>query len=223
VALGVDGVEFDVRLSADGVPVVFHDPTVERTTDGAGAVDRLTLNQLQSLDAGYRFGPTTFPYRAKGVTIPTVSEALDATAPLPVIIEVKALEAAEPLLALVRERREEQRVTVGSFVARALVPFRLAGLPTSATFAEVRALLAPAVCRFRRRKLPFHMMSIPPEYRGMRLPLGALARCIAPAGAGLYIWTVNDPSEAQRLWRRGVCGILTDDPATILEARRALS
>jgi len=222
LALGVDGVEFDVRLSADGELVVIHDPTVDRTTNASGHVARLTLKQLREFDAGYRFGPTTYPYRDRGITIPTVAEALDSTAPLPVIIEVKSIEAAEPLVALVRQRRDEKRVTIGSFVPRALLPFRRAGMATSASFDEVRALLAPAVCRFRRAKLPFSMMTIPPAYRGVPLPVGALARCIAAAGASVYLWTINDPAEAVRFWHRGVRGILSDDPGAMIEARRRI-
>src|SRR3990167_4313755 len=65
MALGADGLEFDVRLSADGVPVVIHDPTLDRTTDGSGPVAACTLAELRALDAGYRFtrdGGRTYPY-----------------------------------------------------------------------------------------------------------------------------------------------------------------
>ncbi len=223
VALGVDGIEFDVRLSSDGELVVIHDPTVDRTTNASGSVARLTLKQLRALDAGYRFGPMTYPYRDRGITIPTVAEVLDSTTSLPVIIEVKAIEAAEPLLALVRTRHDEERVTIGSFVPHALVPFRRAGIATSASFDEVRALLAPAICRCRRERLSFNIMSIPPAYRRVPLPVGALARCIATAGASVYLWTVNDPQTAKRFWGRGVRGILSDDPGHMIEARRTLS
>lgn len=223
VALGVDGLEFDVRLTADGVPVVLHDATVERTTDGRGAVAAMTLRELRRLDAAFSFGGQTYPYRGTGVGVPTVEEALDVTAPLPLIVEVKALEAAEPLLDLLRRRGETERVIVGSFVAGALVPFRRAGVRTSASMQEVRGLLAPAVCRLRRRQLPFATLAIPPRYRGLPLPIAALARCVAPAGVSLDIWTVNDPEEALRLWRAGVRGVMSDDPATILAARRRLT
>jgi glycerophosphoryl diester phosphodiesterase len=222
VALGVDGLEFDVRLAADGELVVMHDPTVDRTTNGHGEVARLTRAQLQAFDAGYHFGPPRYPYRGRGITIPSVEQALDATAPLPLIVEVKALEAAEPLLRLLQSRGDEKRVTIGSFVAGALVPFRRADVATSASLEEVRALLLPAVCRRRKHALPFTMMSIPPQYRGIPLPLGALARCVAPAGVTVDVWTVNDPETALDFWRRGVRGILSDDPARILAARRSL-
>jgi glycerophosphoryl diester phosphodiesterase len=196
-----------------------HDPTVDRTTNGSGDVARLTLKQLRVFDAGYRFGPMTYPYRDRGITIPTVAEALDSTVPLPLIIEIKSIEAAEPLLALIRGRHEEERVTIGSFISGALVPFRRAGIATTASFDEVRALLVPAVCRLRRANLPFSMMSIPPTYRGLPLPVGALVRCMAAAGGSVYLWTVNDASAAVRFWQRGVRGILSDDPGAMIEAR----
>lgn len=222
VALEVDGVEFDVQLTADGQLVVMHDPTVDRTTDGSGVVSRLTLEQLRALDAGYRFGPHTYPYRERGIRIPTVAEALDVTDPLDLIIEVKTLETAEPLLALIRSRGDEARVTVGSFVTGALLPFRKAGVRTTATFEEARNLLVPALFGIRRQHAPYSVLSIPPSYRGIPLPLGAMSRALAPAGVAAQVWTVNDPREALRLWQRGVQGILSDDPATIIKARASL-
>lgn len=222
MALDVDGVEFDVRLTADAEPVVIHDATVDRTTNGSDEVARLTLKQLRELDAGHRFGPHTYPYRARGVTIPTLAEALDATAPLDVIIEIKAIEAAEPVLELIRARGDEGHVTVGSFVAGALLLFRRAGLRTAATFDEARNLLVPAALGIKRHTTPFAIMAVPQRYKRIPLPLGAMARSIAPAGAHVYVWTVNDPREAIRLWRRGVRGVLSDDPATILNARASL-
>lgn len=222
IALGADGVEFDVRLSSDGAVVVMHDATLERTTNGTGEIARLTLKQLRRFDAGYHFGPQTYPYRDRGITIPTAQQALDETRPYPVIVEVKTIEAAEPLLALIRARGDEGRVTVGSFVTGALAPFRRAGLRTTASFAEVRALLIPAVLGLRRHKLPFSVLSIPLRYKGMPLPVRALARCVAPAGVKVDVWTVNDPRDALRLWRKGVAAVLSDDPRRILEARKAL-
>ncbi|MGQ0538241.1 MAG: glycerophosphodiester phosphodiesterase family protein [Gemmatimonadaceae bacterium] len=221
VALGADGVEFDVRLSSDGAVVVMHDALVDRTTDGTGPVANLTLAQLRRLDAGYSFagGSATHPYRGAGITIPTADEALDATRPLPTIVEVKATAAAEALLRLLQRRGDEERVVVGSFDTQSLAPFRRAGIRTTASRAEVRSLLAPALMRVRRKGLPFAVLSIPPTYRGMPLPLRALARCVASDEVPLHVWTVNDAHLAQRLWRIGVTGILSDDPARILAVK----
>ena len=74
-ALGADILELDVQLSADGVVVVMHDATVDRTTDGQGAIAALTAAQLAQLDAGYRFSldaGTRFPDRGAGIGVPTL-------------------------------------------------------------------------------------------------------------------------------------------------------
>ncbi|MGH2523785.1 MAG: glycerophosphodiester phosphodiesterase, partial [Anaerolineales bacterium] len=90
--LGAEGVELDVTLSADGVLVVIHDDTVDRTTDGAGRVNGLTLAQLKKLDAGY---PARFGDRFAGERIPTLEEVfaeLDARA----IVNVELKEDTSP-------------------------------------------------------------------------------------------------------------------------------
>lgn len=219
----MDAVEFDVRLSADRELVVIHDATVDRTTSGSGAVAHLTLRQLRELDAGYRYGPSTYPYRDRGIRIPTVADVLDATASLEVVVEIKAVDAAEPLLHLLRARGEEGRVIVGSFVREWLLPFRRAGIRTTAASDEVRKLIVPALLGRRLHATPFTIVSVPPRYKLIPVPLGALARCVAPAGTRVHVWTVNDPGEAQRLWRDGIHGIISDDPAAILRARDSLT
>src|SRR5262249_23982780 len=85
VVQGVDAIECDVHLSADGVPVVIHDPTVDRTTNGHGAVANLILAQLRALDAGGRFGPAV-----AGARIPTLDELLAwAHGRIRVVVELK--------------------------------------------------------------------------------------------------------------------------------------
>ena len=73
VEMGADAIELDVHLTADGQMAVIHDDTVDRTTDGSGAVAGMSMEQLRALDAGYRFtdGDGAFPHRGKGLTIPT--------------------------------------------------------------------------------------------------------------------------------------------------------
>lgn len=85
---GVDYLEIDVHRSADGVLVVIHDPTVDRTTNGCGRVAELSLAELRALDAGVRFGPDH-----AGQRIPTFAEFLgwmEARSPLGAAIEAKA-------------------------------------------------------------------------------------------------------------------------------------
>ena len=91
-ALGAGVVECDVHASAEGTIVVIHDAVVDRTTDGTGAVAEKTVPELQSLDAGYRFSPdggATFPWRAKGVRIPTLEALYQAFPDTAFNIEIK--------------------------------------------------------------------------------------------------------------------------------------
>src|SRR3954471_8516604 len=74
VAHGADAIELDVRLTADRVPVVLHDATLDRTTSGRGPLGTLTLEQVRRLDAGVRFPA----FRGLGVTVPTLAEVLRA-------------------------------------------------------------------------------------------------------------------------------------------------
>jgi glycerophosphoryl diester phosphodiesterase len=65
----------------------------------------------------------------------------------------------------------------------------------------------------------YDTVCIPPRWRGMPVPLLAIARSLSGSGKTLHVWTINDPADAQRLWRGGVQGIVTDDPALMLAAR----
>ena len=92
VEQGADVVELDVQLTADGIPVVIHDPTVERTTDGSGLVNSLTLEQVKRLDAGRSFG-ALYP----GARIPTLDEVLAwASGTVPLAIEIKNTPVRNP-------------------------------------------------------------------------------------------------------------------------------
>src|SRR5664279_6406052 len=81
VALGVDAVEFDLRVSRDGALVVMHDETLDRTTNGSGPVALRTVAELGSLDAGARFtrdAGHTFPWRGRGATVSTFEEVIES-------------------------------------------------------------------------------------------------------------------------------------------------
>jgi glycerophosphoryl diester phosphodiesterase len=114
--LGADGFELDVTLSADGVPVVIHDDTVDRTTDGSGAVARLTLAQLKQLSAGKKFGP-----EFAGEHVPTLAEVFAAfSQPAIINVELKrdpspGRELAAKVVALIHEHQVARRVILSSF------------------------------------------------------------------------------------------------------------
>jgi len=224
IALGVDALEFDVRLTKDGEVVVFHDATVERTTGSPGAVATLTLAELRRLDAGATFrapGGGGHPYRGRGITVPTLAEVLAELPDIPVLIEVKVAEAATVARRVIEDAGAAARCIAASFAPQALVPFVGSEIAIAAAPAAVAPLCLPALMRRRFTALPFRMMSLPRFYRGIPVPLGALARAVEPAGVPIHVWTINEAATACRLWRAGVRGILSDDPGTILSAREA--
>lgn len=225
IALGVDALEFDVRISRDGHVVVFHDPTVMRTTGAPGEVATMTLDELRALDAGTTFSPdggVTFPYRGRGVGISTLREVLAAVGDMPVLIEVKVPEASLATREVIRALGAEARCVVGSFNPQAIAPFAGSGIAVGAAPAHVAPLCIPALFGRRYSQVPFQAMSLPRIYHGIPVPLGALARAVAPAGVAIQVWTINSPQVAVRLWGAGIQGIISDDPATILRARATM-
>ncbi|HVD59313.1 MAG TPA: glycerophosphodiester phosphodiesterase family protein, partial [Gemmatimonadaceae bacterium] len=112
VAASADAIELDVRITADGIPVVMHDPDVRRTTNGTGEVERLTFDEIRALDAGARFtkdGGATFPYLGKGHRVPSFDEVLEAFPSTPIIIEIKTTSAARAVRHSIESHRAEDR------------------------------------------------------------------------------------------------------------------
>lgn len=221
MALGADALEFDLHLSRDGVPVVIHDPTLDRTTDASGPVRARTMAELASVDAGARFtadGGKSFPYRGQGIGVPTLEEVLAAIPDLPLIIELKTVEVARAALQVLERTGNLARIVIGSFLDDALLPFREAGVPTSPGVRTLTRNYLPAMLR-AATPIPFQSLCIPLSYYGLPLPVRGFAAMMRAAGAPTHIWTVNDPGVARRLWRAGISGIITDDPGLMLRAR----
>jgi glycerophosphoryl diester phosphodiesterase len=223
VEAGADAIEFDVHATRDGRIVLFHDDTLERTTDGTGAVEARTLAELRRLDAGFRFTPDfgrSFPFRGAGVRIPTLEEALEATSGLPVVCEVKTASAGARLAEWLPGRPERDRMIVGGFDAAALAPAAAAARWRCAGREE----LAPLVL-LGRLGLPARL---PPDVGAAMVPVrrgairvvtrGFVRRCHA-TGAGVHVWTVNRPDEMRSLLDLGVDGLISDFPAV---ARRVV-
>src|SRR5579884_3002013 len=147
VALGADALELDIQTTREGEIVVIHDWTVQRTTDGAGAVSSCTLDELRRLDAGYRFTPDggrTFPFRGQGIVVPTLREVLERFPGVRINIDLK--ESTPPreerLWALLQELGAEERTLVASGDQHAPIARfrRLCGgrVATSASEPEIR-------------------------------------------------------------------------------------
>jgi len=143
VRCGADAVECDLRLSRDGVLVVCHDPTVDRTTDGSGAVETMPVAELQRLDAGARFTPdggATFPWRGKGVRLPRFDALVEALPrDMPLIVELKTPAAALPMRDAGRRLGIATRLVVAGFDEASTRPLRGAGFALGACTSDVAA------------------------------------------------------------------------------------
>lgn len=220
VALGVDALELDVHATADGVVIVLHDPTLDRTTDRSGRVDRLTLDEIRLADAGARFGRDgERPWLGRGLTIPTLDQVLETFPATPLLIEIKASAAGDRVQEVIRRHAAQPRCIVASFDEAPLVPFRGGDILVGATRRDSIALLRPALLGTSIARPRYDVMCIPRAYKGFPVPIRRFADTLARAGVNVHVWTVDDPAQARRLWALGVRGIISNDPARILEAR----
>jgi glycerophosphoryl diester phosphodiesterase len=221
IADGADGLEFDVRLSADGEVVVIHDPTVDRTTDGTGAVQKMTLAELKSLDAGFRFtARPPDPVTRTKHRIPTLDEVLQNFPGVPLLIEIKNPIAASATRRLIENHAAEDQCLIDSFSSTALNVFRGSRIAKGAGRSGVIGLLARSFTGVPS-PVPADVsaLSIPRTYHGVPLPVRHLAGTLRSARKPTHIWTVNHPDEARAMWGLGASGIITDDVPVILAAR----
>lgn len=217
MALGVDAVEFDVRVTADGTAVVHHDASTARTCGEVHTIEQARLHTLRSLDAGAMFDR---PNPSSGRTlIPLLDEVLELTRGVPVIVECKTTESAPLVIAALRAHQAVDRAIVGSFLHGAMRTVRASDVPSGASRRDMIGLLLRGVFRRAPRRLACAALCIPEQSSGLRLPVTQLAAWGRPLGVPVHVWTVNRAADALRLWDAGVTGVLTDDPQVILSAR----
>lgn len=219
VELGVDALELDVHVSSDGHVVVIHDPTLDRTTDGSGRVELLTLAEMQRVDAGARFTPdrgTTWPYRGRSITIPTLDEVLRAFPATPLLVEIKANAAAKPTHESIERHGATDRCVVASFREVSMEAFRDSGIARGASRRDTAQLLWRALCRVPAGRVDFDVLCMPPIHRGLPLPVAGYVRILEPLGVPVHCWTIDNVAEARRLQNVGVRGIISNDPGLVL-------
>lgn len=217
VTAGADAVEFDIQTGLGGAAVLFHDETLDRTTDGTGPVAERTLDQLKALDAGRWFGPDFAGERVPslaeafahlGTRVPRIyAEVKGHREPADIDGMVRVADAAGVLdrtvfiaigwAVLERIRSFRQDVTIGYIVTEAHqvdeALERAAGDPRALVDLDARIVLAdPSVARQARE-----------------------------AGVDTAVWTVDDAAEAERLRSLGIRRITTNQVGTLLEWGRA--
>lgn len=212
---GVDMLEMDVRLTADGEVVVLHDETVDRTTDGHGPVAAMRWSEVRALDAGARFvDPSgTASFRGAGVRVPRVDDVLEAFPHTRLNVEVKCPEVARPFVERVRRHGAEHRVLLAAEHERCRRDVRDYGGPWGASRRQLRpfwvlhrwplgGLYTPRV----------DALQVPLRYRGREV---ATERFVAEAhrrNLPVHVWVVDEVDDMRRLLARGVDGIQTDRP-----------
>ncbi len=226
---GADVLDTDMHITKDGVFVLIHDATVDRTTNGKGAVRHLMLSEIKQLDAAYSFttdNGATFPYRGRGVTVPTLEELFEAFPDKRLGIEIKPTEPSNisrRFCALIRKHGMQKNVLVSSFRQEIMDAFR-SECPEVATSATVHEVLV-----FLRLNALYLTRALAPNYSCLQVPekSGAVEvitpKSIAAArerNLPILEWTINEEPALKRAIAWGADGINTDYPTRLLRILR---
>ena len=221
LSLGADGLEFDVHLSRDGVVVVHHDATLERTTNGTGPLAARTADELSRLDAGYRFDG----FRAQSGGIPTLREVLRRYRDARLIIELKVNEPelARRTIDELRAADAVDRAALGSFGTRVLRAARAyePGIRTGSSREETRLALYRSWVRWPVRRPSFHEYQVPERAGSTRVVSPLFVRYAHEAGLPVKVWTVDDPEDMRRLLSWGVDALISDRPDIAVQVVRS--
>ncbi|NJP05436.1 MAG: glycerophosphodiester phosphodiesterase [Chloroflexaceae bacterium] len=225
IALDVDALEMDVHQTADGVLVLMHDNTVDRTTNGHGSIKYMTLAEIKQLDAGYTWTTDdgqTFPFRNQGITVPTLAEVFTMFPQTPMIIEIKPSDPSivKPFCQMIHDFDRTHLVQVGSIQASVLKAFRreCPAIATSSTIDEVALLWWLHLSRLSATCSPvFEALQIPEYAMGTQLIVPHFIRAAHRRGLEVHVWTINETDDMRRLLDLGVDGIITDYPDRLLK------
>ena len=244
LAAGATGIELDVHATADRELVVCHDATVDRTTNGTGAIASMTLTELGSLDNGYWFVPGSdtapgrppgdYPFRGRApgdpdFRIATLREVLQQFPGVVLNLDIKqtapTIEPYEEELArLLAEHGRRDDVIVASFFDAATSRFQelAPDVPISAGM-----LAAGSFWRaVRDGRPPPHLrvaaLQVPETYRDAVVVDRRFVDAAHEAGIAVHVWTVNDEVAMRRLIDLGVDGVITDLPTTLCRVLQEL-
>lgn len=223
VEAGAGGLELDVRLTRDGQPVIMHDPTVDRTTDGSGPVSGMTLDKVRRLNARAR--PDDVDGR---FPVPTLADVLEELPGPTVNIDIKdgtrrGAEAA--VLGVLRKAGATGRVLVVSEHHGVVRRFRrLAGseVATGASRPEIGLFLILSTLRLERLARPaYAALQVPPRYGVLPIVTPRFVAAAHSRGARVDAWTIDEPEEMRRLLDLGVDAVMTNRPETLAQVLRA--
>lgn len=222
--MGVDVIETEIHSTADNTLVFIHDETVDRTTNGTGVVNSLTLKEIKELDAGYKWtadGGRTFPFRGKGITVPTLEEVFTALPNIRINIDMKQINPslAAPLCEMINSFDILDKVMVASFNTKAINDFRRAcsAVATSASRREVTIFFLMNLVFLGTAYRPAcHALQIPEYSSGLHVLTKRFLQTARSLHLQVHVWTVNQVEDMKRLLELGVDGIITDYPDRLI-------
>src|ERR671917_454195 len=210
---GAGGLELDVRVTRDGHPVVMHDATVDRTTDGFGAVVGMTLEAVRRLGVG-----------RSGEMVPTLREVFEEFPAAAVNLDIKDWDlpgAEEVVLGVLREAGVAGRVLVASADHGVLRRFRKAAggeVYTGASRREIAVFYAASLLRLERLVRPAYVaLQVPVYYGPLRLLTPRFVRAARAAGVRVDVWTINDPARMREVLDLGADAVMTDRPDELVK------
>jgi glycerophosphoryl diester phosphodiesterase len=200
IRAGVHGLEFDVRESANGIPMILHDRGLDRTTNGHGHIDEMSFEMIRNAVAG------------NGAQIPTLDEVLDLAGGLVHLdIEVKQAGIEKTILESLA-RFPKARYILSSFDPDILLAFR--SLSSTVDLAPISTFASREVVEFAQQLGSRFIALMADAYNEQS------ASWFEDADLKVIVWTVNDMEEALRVKCLGAYGLCTDRPAEIIEALR---
>jgi len=226
---GADGLELDVQLAADGIPVVIHDDTLDRTTGATGLVSARTADELARVDAGCRFvdGSGGRPFAGLGIGVSTLLAVLRRFDNVPVIIELKVdtEDCGRRVAEVVHAADAVERVCLAGAGwhsargARAALP----GAAASACRPEVRLAMHRSWVAWPVRRVAYGGYQVPERSGVWRVATRRFIRHAHAAGLAVEVWTVDEPADMERLLRWGVDGLISNRPDLAVAVRNRVS
>ena len=225
LAAGCRWIETDVHMTRDGEIVTFHDHDLRRTTNGRGRIRDLTLAELRRLDAGYNFSPDgrSFPFRNKGITVPTLAEVVELDPGARINVEIKQARPSmvAALWRFIDERGLHDRILVASESADTVREFRNLARKTVATSAGKREAfafwLAARAGLVDRLPIEYDALQVPISFGGLAVVTPAFVEAAHRRGLQVHVWTIDSVAQMRWLIDVGVDGIMTDYPARLVE------
>lgn len=224
IAAGADHLELDVHASSDGTIMVFHDPTLERTTNGSGELRHHTFAQLRELDAGYQFvdekGANSF--RGRGLQIPTLAEVCHEFPDVPLNMEIKQSEPdiVQAVIGVLAAEGALERSLVAAEHASLMDKIRreargvLFGYATEDVVAFLEAMGSGALENYHPVGFA---LQVPSSFLGTPLVTEEFVKAAHARGLEVHVWTVDERDEMEQLLALGVDGLMTDRPTLLAE------